>query len=365
MWTGQSLSDRTREADPVFHGSVSDAELASYGLTIDQVVDFSVNTHPLGPSKRVRAALAGLSIDRYPEDGTPRLRQAIADRVAMPADWIAAGNGSVDLMWQLALVSLSPGAKAMVVGPTFGEYARAIRTAGGQPVECLADRAPDLSPNLAGAIRVAVKECPSLIFLCNPNNPTGYLLSGADMTRLAEAVSAARLVIDEAYMSFVEPELAASADVAPLVESGRAVLLRSLTKDCAIAGLRLGYAIARPDLIRSMDAVRPPWNVNAAAVAAGLAALSDIDHLAQGMRVVSEARSFLTGELQRLGYKVWPSVANFLLVEVGDGAGLRRRLIERGLVVRDCASFGLPECIRIGLKPVPDCRRLVEALEDV
>ncbi len=166
-------------------------------------------------------------------------------------------------------------------------------------------------------------------------------------------------------MSFVEPGIAEIANVQELVEAGRAVVLRSLTKDCAIAGLRLGYAIARPDIIRSLDAVRPPWNVNAAAVAAGLAALLDREHLAMGVEVVAEARSFLTGELERLGYRVWPSVANFLLVEVGDGAGLRRRLMEHGLVVRDCASFGLPQCIRIGLKPVPDCRRLIEALEVV
>ena len=359
------MSERICEAGPAFHGSVSDAELSAYGLTIDQVVDFSVNTHPLGPSGNVRAALAGLSIDRYPEDGAPRLRQAIANRLAMPADWIAAGNGSVDLMWQLALVSLSPGAKALVLGPTFGEYARAIRAAGGQSVECLADRSSDLSPNIASAIQIALQVRPSVIFVCNPNNPTGSLLSGADLTKLAEAAPTARLIVDEAYMSFVEPAIAALASVTALVEAGRAVVVRSLTKDCAIAGLRLGYASARPDIIRSLDAVRPPWNVNAAAIAAGLAALSDAKHLARGMEVVLQARSYLTSEFDRLGYKVWPSVANFLLVEVGDAAGLRRRLIERGLVVRDCASFGLPQCIRIGLKPVPDCRRLIEALEVV
>ncbi len=350
---------------PVPHGSISEAELTTYGLTIDQVIDFSVNTHPLGPSENVRAALAGLSIDRYPEDGTPRLRQALADRQARPPDWIAAGNGSIDLIWQLALASLSPGAKALVVGPTFGEYQRAIRAAGGQPVSYCADRSSDFSPNLADVMRIADEERPSLIFICNPNNPTGHLLSSAQLARIVEAAPTARMVVDEAYMSFVDSEIAASADIAVLVEAGRAVILRSLTKDYAIAGLRLGYAVARPEIISALDAVRPPWNVNAAAVAAGLAALSDDDHLARGRAVVVEARSYLTSELSRLGYKVWPSVANFLMVKVGDGAGLRHRLIKRGLVVRDCASFGLPECIRIGMKPLRDCRRLIEALVDV
>ena len=357
------MTESIGEAVPEFHGSVSDTELADYGLTIDDVVDFSVNTHPLGPSDNVRAALAGLPIERYPEDGAPTLRRAIADRAEMPADWIAAGNGSVDLIWQLVLVSLSPGAKALIVGPTFGEYARAIRAAGGQPVNCPADRSSDFLPNLADAMQIARQELPSLVFVCNPNNPTGSLLSGAQLTGLAEAAPTARLVVDEAYMSFVEPGVAASSSVEALVEAGRAVVLRSLTKDCAIAGLRLGYAIARPQIIRSLDAARPPWNVNAAAVAAGLAALSDREHLARGLDVVSEARTYLTNELERLGYHVWPSVANFLLVEVGDAAGLRRRLIQHGLVVRDCASFGLSQCIRIGLRPVRDCRRLIEALE--
>lgn len=147
--------------------------------------------------------------------------------------------------------------------------------------------------------------------------------------------------------------------------SGRLLLLRSLTKDHGLAGLRLGYAVAPPELLEPIRRVRPPWTVNAAAQAAGLAALGDAAHLERARRVVVEARAYLQRELSALGLAVVPSAANFLLVRVGDGAAFRSALLERGLCVRDCASFGLPAHIRIAMRTLPECERLVDAVREV
>ena len=196
-----------------------------------------------------------------------------------------------------------------------------------------------------------------LIFLCNPNNPTGTLLSADDIRKLAQAVPRAMIVVDEAYRPFVD-------DPPPttlLLDCGNVVLLRSLTKDCALAGLRLGYALAPGDVCAALDRVRPPWSVNAVAQAAGLAAIRDLAHLERARAEVRQARVYLTAALSQLSYRVLPSTANYLLVDVGNAAPVRARLLKHGVCVRDCTSFGLPEYVRIGLRPVADCRRLTAA----
>ena len=158
------------------------------------------------------------------------------------------GNGSVELMWLIALASLMPGDPARVVGPTFGEYARAIGVAGGRLVDTDADA--------------------QLVFVCNPNNPTGQYRTRAEIE--AVAARGALCVLDEAYVAFVDDAW----DSNDLLERGNFVILRSMTKDHALPGLRLGYALASPEIAQAMEAVKPPWSVNAGALRAGLAALA-------------------------------------------------------------------------------------------
>jgi histidinol-phosphate aminotransferase len=168
-------------------------------------------------------------------------------------------------------------------------------------------------------------------------------------------------VVDEAYLPFCD----SPPDLLPLLPSGRLVLLRSMTKDYGLAGLRLGYTVAVPYLAGALQRVRPPWNVSAASQAAGLAALDEEEHVRQGRRAAAEARDYLTGELASLGLRVVPSAANFILARVGDGAAFRSALMERGVCVRDCASFGLPAYVRVGMRPLPECQRLVDAVRGV
>ena len=183
------------------------------------------------------------------------------------------------------------------------------------------------------------------------------------MNRLAGAVSnTGLLVLDEAYLSFIER----SWDSRPLLDSGNVVLLRSMTKDHALAGLRLGYLLALPGTLARIGAFRYSWSVNAMAQAAGSAALAHQDHIARGREVVRSGKDYLHQELRKLGLKCMPSAANFLLVEVGDAAGLRARLLkDHGICVRECTSFGLPGHIRIGVRGLDDCGRLISALKKV
>lgn len=343
---------------PCPHGSIGGAELGRRGLAPSDVIDFSASTNPLGPSPRVRAALQEVSVGRYPDDGCHALRQALADRAGVPPDAIAVGNGSMELIWLLALAYLRPGDRVAIVGPTFGEYARAARIFGAEPVEIRARADDGFRPPVDEVARTLSVLAPRLVFVCNPNNPTGALLDRPAIRRLLASRSDALLVVDEAYLPFCTD----APDLVDQVAAGQLVLLRSLTKDLGLAGLRLGYVLAAPAIVDALERVRPPWNVNAAAQAAGLAALADHAHLERAREVVASARTYLVRELSRLGLKVYPPAANFVLVGVGDGRRWRERLLRRGLCVRDCASFGLPDCVRIGVRTGPECARLVEGI---
>ena len=328
----------------VAHGSVSAAELASYGLTPGQAIDFSVNTNPLGPAPSVLAALTGADWTRYPGDDEPALRAAIAHHLGVSADYVVLGNGSVELIWLVALVSVRTGDRVAIGHSTFGEYARAVRVAGGQVV--------DLDQSAEAR----------LTFVCNPNNPDGSYLGADEMARLVDATPGL-VAIDEAYAPFVDERW----ESLPLLAQGNVVVLRSMTKDHALPGVRLGYALARPDLARAIASIRPPWSANAGALRAGLAALEPPAqaHVAQARAVVAESRRLLDEGFARLGYAVRPSAANFVLVEVGDGAAFRRALLPHGIVVRDCASFGLPAHVRVACRRPTEVERLLRAVAEV
>jgi len=300
---------------------------------------------PSSPS--VLQALRTTDWTRYPGDDEGPLRRALAERAAVPAQCVALGNGSAELIWLLGLATLRPGDTVAVLGPTFGEYARAARILGAQPVEV---HDPDDVP--AGA---------RLVFLCNPNNPTGDYHARAVVEGLLAADPERLVVLDEAYAAFVDRDQHWPSE--PLLAYPNLVIVRSMTKDQALPGLRLGYLLADPQLAGAVEAVRPPWSTNSGALRAGRAALKPPAqaHVAAGRAVVHTARHLLTHGLTALGWHVRPSRANFVLVEVGDGAAFRRALLAEGrIVVRDCASFGLPQAVRIACRQPDDCRRLLD-----
>jgi len=371
----QSITPSLTGHRPV-HGGVKPAELRALGLRPEEVLDFSASISPLGPPAGLWDALHGVDLTAYPdpqclafrEDLSRRLSAQLPNGGLIAPERILVGNGSTEIIHLLARAFLPPavsGAASSVflLTPTYGEYSGACRLAGAA-VSCLdGSAAGGFRWDLMEAARRINLERPSLVFLCNPNNPTGVFLSSSEVELLAGATSHAGglLVVDEAYLSFADDPLGSL----PLLGRHEIVLLRSMTKDYALTGLRLGYSLASEEVTERLASFQPDWSVNSLAQAAGLAALADTGYLPRARQAVAQAKKHLSAGLAGLGFPVPPSSANFLLVRVGDGARWREKLMRRGYFVRDCASFGLSDYIRVGIRSMPDCQRLVEAMAEL
>ena len=372
----QSITPRLTGHRPV-HGGVKPAELRALGLRPEEVLDFSASVSPLGPPAGLWDALHGVDLAAYPDPQCLAFREALSQHLSaqlpngglIAPERILVGNGSTEIIHLLARAFLpasgGPGAasSAFLLTPTYGEYSGACRLAGAA-VSCLdGSQRPGFRWDLKEAARRITSERPSLVFLCNPNNPTGVFLSSSEVELLASATShvGGLLVVDEAYLSFADDPLGSL----PLLGRYRIVLLRSMTKDYALTGLRLGYSLASEEVTERLASFQPDWSVNSLAQAAGMAALADTGYLPRARQAVAQAKEHLRAGLASLGFPVPPSSANFLLVRVGDGALWRERLGRRGFFVRDCASFGLADYIRVGIRSMPDCQRLVEAMAEL
>ncbi|MBI4447077.1 MAG: histidinol-phosphate aminotransferase family protein [Acidobacteria bacterium] len=343
------------------HGGLTEQELRIHGLSCYEVLDFSVNINPLGPPLSAMEALASLDPARYPDPHNLRLREAISVLNQVPAEQIVIGNGSTELIHLSADLLLSDNRPVVIMAPTFGEYECAVRKRGAEVHFFEASCADQFRWDMEGALQGIPPLQPSLIFLCNPNNPTGVYLSRQDVERLISAVAPVMVVLDESYACFAESRWVAT----DLLVHSNVIILRSLTKEYALAGLRVGYAMASEQTCRGLHSLQPSWSVNAAAQAAALAALDEDDYTDKSRRCIQEAKYYLRQELERIGFSVYDSAANFLLVEAGDAPLLRILLLQQGICVRDCSSFGLPQYIRVGIRTMKECAHLVEALEEI
>ena len=371
----QSITPRLTGHRPV-HGGVKPAELRDLGLRPEQVLDFSASVSPLGPPSGLWDALHGVDLAAYPDPQCLVFREALSRRLSaqlqggglIAPERILVGNGSTEIIHLLARAFLPPAisgaaSSALLLTPTYGEYSGACRLAGAT-ISCLdGSQRPGFRWDLKEAARRINSERPSLVFLCNPNNPTGVFLSSSEVELLANATSHAGglLVVDEAYLSFADDPLGSLS----LLGRNGIILLRSMTKDYALTGLRLGYSLASEEVTERLASFQPDWSVNSLAQAAGLAALADTGYLPRARQAVAQAKEHLRAGLTGLGFPVPPSSANFLLIRVGDGALWREKLMRRGFFVRDCASFGLADYIRVGIRSMPDCQRLVEAMAEL
>ena len=345
------------------HGGLDVVELKALGLRPDEVVDFSASINPLGISPRVTEAIRRVDLSAYPDPECTELRNALSAHLGVPPDRILAGNGSTELIHLVASARLRRGHAAAVFAPTFGEYEAACRLQHVEPLPIRAAPERDFRWDIAEATHLLAELQPALAFICNPNNPTGTYLERSEVEACARAVGDdGLLVVDEAYASFVDERW----DTAPLLEVGNVALVRSMTKQHGLPGLRLGYMVAPARMVGEVRRFQYTWSVNAVAQAAGVAALDDPDHVEKGRLVVRAAREYLVREFRGLGLACTPPSANFLLVEVGNATALRLELLRRHRVcVRDCTSFGMPGHIRIGVRGTQDSRRLIAALTDV
>lgn len=335
---------------PVTHGGLQSEELRALGIDPIDVLDLSANLNPFGVHPDVLIAARDADIRRYPPADAGPLRDAIARTSRLdPANVLVTGGATAALHLAVRAL-LAPGEECVLWPPTFGEYEAAVAAAGGQPREVRA-QPPGFAPDLA------VAPAP-LAVLCNPNNPTGVYLDREKVEGLVARLDGGTLVLDVAYDAFVE----GAWDADDLVRAGLPVLVvHSMTKLHAAPGLRVGYVVAAPELVARLAAAQHSWPVGAAALAAGLAMVSVESQQRRALTEVTRVRAFVGEALAGAGLDVAPSRANFLLVRVRDAAAFRGRLMRRGFAVRDCASFGLPEWVRVAMPVEAAARRLVTA----
>jgi len=346
-------------AHPGVHGSVSPGELQGLGLCPKDVLDFSANINPYGPSPAVRPAMMGVPLASYPDQDCLELTAALAESVGVVPHRILPGNGASELIWLAALAFVRPGSRILVIGPTFCEYARAAGLLGGCVTNWRSQEETDFVPELVEIADHLEALRPHLVFLCNPNNPTGAVLPPKAVAVWARQHPRTLFVVDEAYLPFAKGLGSA------LAYPGENVLvLRSMTKDFGLAGLRLGYAVGDERMIGQLRRVQPPWSVNAMAQAAGVAALRDSPHQQRTLELIARAKQDLAEGLARLGLEPVPSATHFFLVRVGDGATFRGTLLRRGVVVRDCTSFGLPSHVRIAARRPEENERLLAVIRE-
>ena len=338
------------------HGGLCTAELDALGLKKESLLDFSVNINPLGTPPSVRQAIEQVDVSSYPDRDCLELRSTISVRSGVPVEQIVIGNGTTELIHLLVNQFLSPEDTVVIVGPTFNEYAAAVSRRSTDITYLDAEEKDGFKPNFGEVIEQLSKYDPKQVFLCNPNNPTGVYADKREIDSIIRALGPdGILILDEAYISFLDDPW----DSRELLKDGNVVILHSMTKEYAIAGLRLGYALCPVNMAETLRSHQVTWSVNALAQAAGLAALQDDKYLMKGRQIVAEGKDLLVEGLSGLGYEVFPGEADFILVKVGDAAHFRAKMLKKGICVRDCSSFGLPEFIRIGIRSLPECKQLL------
>lgn len=343
------------------HGGINHAELKALGIDPDEVLDFSVCTNPFMPPPGIKEKMSAIPIEQYPDSQATELRERLSKRLAISPENILVGSGTTELIRLIALTYLRRGDRVLLLEPTYGEYEVACRLVGARPVKHRARERNDFTPEIEEVVAVIRQQRPGAAFVCNPNNPAGKYSPQSDIEKVLAEMNDGLLVLDEAYIDFVE----ATWNPFYLMERGNVVVLRSMTKNYGLPGLRLGYAVARKEIIDSLRLALPPWNVNDIAQKVGIAILEKEGYLWQSLRQVREAKRFLVDGLTGLGFKVLPSDANYFLVKTGNAAEFRTSMLKKGILVRDCTSFGMPEYIRIAPRNIPECEKFVAAIGSI
>ena len=335
-----------------------------------QLVELGSNENPYGASpdarQAIQKALDGIHI--YPDPLGGDLKRALAAHHGVQPANLLLGNGSHELLMQFAQVFAGPGDEVVASKFGFAVYALAAQAAGAtlRPAPALPrENAMPRGHDLAG-LRASIGPRTKLVYLANPNNPTGTWYAADEFAAfMAQVPGDVIVVVDEAYAEFTDAPDYASA--LPLVtRHPNLVVTRTFSKAYALAGLRVGYAVAHPQLIAVMERVRESFNVNALGLAAAEAALADAEHLQSSVAGNAVQRAALADALRERGLKVSPSQTNFLLVEFGDDAGrIESRLVSRGVVLRPMGGYGLGECLRITVGTEAENARLLQVLDEV
>jgi histidinol-phosphate aminotransferase len=330
----------------------------------EEWVTLDYNENSLGPSPLAVKAIQGLlhGLNRYPDCHGHDLKERLAARLGLSPAHIALGNGSSELIDLCARCFLGSGTEAIVGDPAFAFYGRVIQAVGSQRVSVpLKTFRHDLQ---AMAQRITART--RMVFIGNPNNPTGSCVPPHDIAAFIEALPEGVIVLlDEAYREYLPDEL--QPDTVRYVREGRPVIaLRSFSKIYGLSGLRIGYAIAPPDCVALIDKARQPFNVNLLAGAAALAALDDTAHLDSSRALNETGKQYLYRAFDALGLRYVPTAANFILVDVErNGEQVVRALADRGIAVCPLTRYDLPTSLRVTIGTPRDNERFVAALREV
>ncbi|MEY2561279.1 MAG: histidinol-phosphate aminotransferase [Verrucomicrobiota bacterium] len=331
------------------------------GADAAKIIKLASNENPLGPSPKalvaMRAALESAHL--YPDGGGFYLREALAAKLGLSRDQLILGSGSNEIIEFLGHAFLNRGDDVITSEHAFIAYKLVAAVFGARTVEV---PSPDLRHDLEAMI-AAITPKTRLIFIANPNNPTGTLARQEQIDRFIERVPQHIVVVfDEAYFEYLDDP----PDTLRFVRAGRNVaVLRTFSKIQGLASLRVGYGMARPELIQVLQKARQPFNVNGIGQAAALASLDDDQHRQATKRVTDEGRTWLQKEFAAMNLRFIPSAANFVLVNVGDGARIFRALLDRHIIVRALKGYNLPEWVRISVGTMEQNRRCVAALREV
>jgi len=333
------------------------------GLDPSGVIKMASNENPLGPSPRALAAMRDLlpHLHLYPDGSAFHLKKRLAERLGLVPENLILGNGSNEIIEFVGHALMRPGAEVVVSQYCFAIYPIVASMMGAKTVVVPAKGyAHDL-----GAMGRAITPATTVVFVANPNNPTGTLASPEEVLALVESVPpGVLLVMDEAYIEFLERPV----DLVARVRDGRAanlLLMRTFSKIHGLAGLRLGYGIGSKETIGVLEKVRQPFNINSLAQAAAQAALEDVGHVEATRRNNREGLAYWERELRARGIEYVPSHANFLLVRVGKGSEVCAALQKRGVITRPMGGYGLPEHIRISVGTPAENARCLGALLEV
>ena len=361
MKTVEQVPEYIRSLIPYEPGKPIEEVEREHGIA--NSVKLASNENPLGPSPKALAAIREKmdQLNLYPDGDCFYLKQGLSHKLGVDPEMLIFGNGSNEIIELAARTFIRPGDEAVMAEQAFVVYQLIVQAAGGHsrtvPLKTFTHDLP--------ALAEAVSPRTRMVFLANPNNPTGTIFRREEWERFLAKVSRdVLLIVDEAYFEYVRD--AEYPDSLRYHRKNRAMItLRTFSKLYGLAGLRIGYGIGPAALIHLMQRVRQPFNVNAPAQWGALAALGDHEHVQRSLAVNRQGLEYLQGEFRRLGLEFVPSHANFVLVRVGDGQEVFQQLLKQGIIVRPMAGYRFPEHVRVTVGTMDENRKFIAALENV
>jgi len=347
-----------------YQGGKPITELArEMGLQVNDIVKLASNENPLGISPKAEFAIqeAILDIARYPDGNSYALRDVVSNKFGVAHQQIVFGNGSNDILELAARAFLTPGSETVYSQHAFAVYPLVTQATGAKGIVV---PAVDYGHDLAAMLK-AITPNTRIVFIANPNNPTGTLLNKAALYDFLKQAPAHMLVVlDEAYDEYLPADLKSEA-IAWLAEFPNLLISRTLSKAYGLAGLRIGFGLCHPNVADMMNRVRQPFNVNNVAQAAAIASLQDDDFVARSYALNQAGMAQLTQGFDKLGLSYIPSYANFISVKVGNAAAINQQLLQKGVIVRPVANYEMPEYLRVSIGLFSENAKFLSVLEEI